>query len=307
MFTEKDIHIPATVPKTKEKEYIKNYMKITRKSGRLMLFAGDQKVEHLNNDFYGKGIDKEDSNPEHFFKIAQKAHIGAFASQLGFISRYGRTYNKIPYVIKLNSKTNLVKTEQDDPLSRAWYDVSQIVELKKSSGLDIVGVGYTIYLGSEYESIMLRESAQIIYNAHKEGLITILWIYPRGKAVKDEKDSHLIAGAAGVAAALGSDFVKLSYPENAIEAKGAKLKEILTEITDAAGRTKVVFAGGPSISEKKFLTRIYNQIHLGNVSGSATGRNIHQKSTADAVNLCNAIYDIVVNNKTVAEAMKKLK
>jgi DhnA family fructose-bisphosphate aldolase class Ia len=65
------------------------------------------------------------------------------------------------------------------------------------SNLDILGLGYTIYLGSENEGEMLAQAAQLVFQAHQAGLVTVLWIYPRGKAVKDEKDPHLIAGAAG--------------------------------------------------------------------------------------------------------------
>ncbi len=64
--------VPLDVPKTKREIYLKNYMEITRESGKLMLFAGDQKVEHLNDDFYGEGIPEDDANPEHFFEIASK-------------------------------------------------------------------------------------------------------------------------------------------------------------------------------------------------------------------------------------------
>ena len=44
-------------------------------------------------------------------------------------------------------------------------------------------------------------------------LSLVLWIYPRGKAVPDEKDPDLIAGAAGVALCLGADFVKVNPPK----------------------------------------------------------------------------------------------
>lgn len=54
-----------------------------------MLFAGDQKVEHLNDDFYGDDIHPDDADPEHLFRIAAKAKIGLFASQLGLVARYG--------------------------------------------------------------------------------------------------------------------------------------------------------------------------------------------------------------------------
>jgi len=49
-----DIVVPADVPADVRKIYIENYYNATRGTGRLMLFAGDQKVEHLNDDFYGE-------------------------------------------------------------------------------------------------------------------------------------------------------------------------------------------------------------------------------------------------------------
>ncbi|MGC8708643.1 MAG: aldolase, partial [Athalassotoga sp.] len=51
-----EIKVPLDVPKDKRIEYTKNYEEMTHGIGRLMLFAGDQKVEHLNKDFYGKSI-----------------------------------------------------------------------------------------------------------------------------------------------------------------------------------------------------------------------------------------------------------
>lgn len=197
---EMDVKVPLDVPRRAREDYIKNYLEITKNSGRLMLFAGDQKVEHLNDDFYGPGIAEDDADPEHLFRIASRGRIGVFATQLGLIARYGMDYPEVPYLIKLNSKTNLIETSQADPVSRQWIDLSQVLEFKKESGLKILGVGYTVYPGSEHESLMLREAAQLVYDAHKNGLVVVLWIYPRGKAVKDERDPHLIAGACGLAA-----------------------------------------------------------------------------------------------------------
>jgi fructose-bisphosphate aldolase/6-deoxy-5-ketofructose 1-phosphate synthase len=141
------INIPLDVPAEMKQEYEKNYTTATHGTGRLMLFAGDQKVEHLNDDFYGEGIAAEDNNPEHMFKIASQAKIGIFATQLGLIARYGADYKDIPYVVKMNSKTHLVPTQQADPISAAWYGVDQVMEFKKNSGLNIVGIGYTVYAG----------------------------------------------------------------------------------------------------------------------------------------------------------------
>ena len=177
--------VPADIPSQATQLFRKNYELITHKSNNLFLFAGDQKIEHLNNDFFGEGITEEAASPQHLFAIANNYSIGAFATQLGFIARYGAQYSKNNYIEKLDSKAHLVKTEHHDPISQQLWTVFDVMRFKKNSGLKICGVGYTLYLGSEYEPIMLQEAAQIINNAHQEGLATILWIYPRGKAVKD--------------------------------------------------------------------------------------------------------------------------
>jgi DhnA family fructose-bisphosphate aldolase class Ia len=295
-----DVIVPLDVPKAVREKYTDNYLTITRDTGRLMLFAGDQKVEHLNDDFYGEGIHPDDSSPEHLFRIACHAKIGVFATQLGLIARYGMHYPDVPYLVKLNSKTNLVKTSQSDPFSQQWLDVQQVENFRDNSGLNILAVGYTVYLGSEYEAEMLRQAAQIVYNAHQYGLITVLWMYPRGKAVVDEKDPHLIAGATGVAACLGSDFVKVNYPKK----EGYESGEIFKEAILAAGRTKVICAGGPSDDVGSFLQRLHDQIHVSGAAGNATGRNIHQKSLEDAIRMCNAVYAITVEGASVEEALK---
>jgi len=300
MVNKKDVRVPLDVPESVRQVYIENYLKITKGSGRLMLFAGDQKVEHLNSDFYGEGIHPDDGDPEHLFRIASRAKIGVFATQLGLISRYGMDYSHVPYLVKLNSKTNLVKTSQSDPFSNRWFDVQEVIDFRDHSGLNILAVGYTLYLGSEYEAEMLHQAAQMVYHAHKHGLITVLWVYPRGKAVTDEKDPHLIAGATGVAACLGSDFVKVNYPKK----EGHESKELFKEAVLAAGRTKVVCAGGSSVDVKAFLQRLHDQIVVSGASGNATGRNIHQKSLEDAIRMCNAVCAITLNGESVEEAMK---
>lgn len=295
-----DVIVPLDVPKAMRETYVNNYMEMTRGTGRLMLFAGDQKVEHLNDDFYGEGVPEDDADPEHLFRIASQAKIGIFATQLGLIARYGMDYRDVPYLVKVNSKTNLVETTQADPFSNLWYDVDQVVEFKENSGLNIVGVGYTIYLGSEFEAEMLVQAAQVIYDAHQHGMLSVLWIYPRGEAVKDEKDPHLIAGATGVGACLGTDFVKVNYPKK----EGEKSAEIFKEAIRAAGRTRVVCAGGTSDEAETFLKKLYDQIHISGAQGNATGRNIHQKPLDEAVRMCNAVYAITVEDASVEDALK---
>ncbi len=182
--------VPLDVPRGKRKMFLDNYTALTGGKGRLMLFAGDQKVEHLNDDFRGEGIAPDDGDPEHLFRIAAGGRIGAFATQYGLVARYAADYPRVPYIVKLNSKTHLVKTLQAEPLSQQWMTVDQVAALKDENDITVLGVGYTVYLGSENEAIMLREAAQIVHRAHHHGLTAILWMYPRGKAVPNEKDPH---------------------------------------------------------------------------------------------------------------------
>lgn len=300
--TAKNILIPCDVPASRHTAYIANFLLATRHTGRLMLFAGDQKIEHLNDDFYGRTSEGEialdDNDPEHLFRIASQACIGVFATQLGLINRYGRDYPDVTYLAKLNSKSHLVKTSQQEPLSRALWSVEDVLRAKEASSLNIVGVGYTCYLGSERETEMLAEAAQVIHQAHQHGLIAVIWMYPRGKAVPNEKDPHLIAGACGVAVCLGADFVKVNYPE--AEAPAEAFKEAVV----AAGRTGVICAGGKTTDAAGFLQQLHEQIHVSGALGNATGRNIHQRDLAQAVKLCNAISAITLADYGLEQALQ---
>lgn len=284
---------PLDVPESKRGDFDRNMELATHGTGRLMLFAGDQKVEHMNNDFYGEGISGDDADPEHLFRIASRAKIGVFATQLGLVARYGNDYRDVPYLVKLNSKTNLIKKDQRDPENGSWYTVEDVVKFRESSGLKILGVGYTVYSGSEFESQMLHEAAQAVFQAHQNGLFSVLWMYPRGKAVADEKDPHLVAGAAGVACCLGSDFTKVNYPKP----KEGDRAKALHEAVVAAGRTKLICAGGSTVEVKDFLQTLHDQLHTSGTSGNATGRNVHQKPIDEAVRFANAVsaltYDMV--------------
>ncbi len=284
------VQIPADVKKEHIDEYKKNYLAITRGFNRLFLFSCDQKIEHLNKDFYGPSIDPQDNDPEHLFKIAQHGDIGAFATHLGLIAHYGKQYPTINYIVKMNGKTDLVPYSQHDPMSYTLWSIDQIVEFKQRSQLQIAGVGYTVYLGSEFESQMLAQAAQIIYQAHCYGLVTILWMYPRGKNVKNERSGEIIAGAAGVAVSLGADFAKINTPD---PSDNKTTNEWLAIAAQAAGKTKLIISGGSKVEEQRFLSELNNHIQLGFVSGTATGRNIHQRSLTDAVALTRSISSLI--------------
>ena len=56
--TRDQVRVPADVMPESRDEYIANYLKATRGTGRLMLFACDQKIEHLHHSDSGSTIDE---------------------------------------------------------------------------------------------------------------------------------------------------------------------------------------------------------------------------------------------------------
>ncbi|QKF07460.1 aldolase [Berryella wangjianweii] len=298
VITRDQVRVPLDVAPDRREVYVDNYLKATRNSGRLMLFACDQKFEHLNADFHGEGIDPADNDPEHLFRIARQGTCGVLAGQRGLIAQYAADYPELNYLVKMNSKTNLVSTKQEDPFSALLSDLESVLILR-DNGVNVVGLGYTIYLGSEYESTMLADAGQLIAQAHAEGLIVVLWIYPRGKAVANEKDPDLIAGAAGAALCLGADFVKVNPPKPAAGTSA----EALAVASEAAGRCGLVCAGGSTVDAPTFLSQLHEQIHVGGACGNATGRNIHQRSLDEAVRLTKAISAITLDDASVEDAL----
>jgi len=298
-------HVPADVPDELIETFVDNMDAATCGTGKMNLFACDQKIEHLNDDFYdgGKTIPLSSNDPGHLFEIGAKAHaegtIGVLAGQLGLISQYARDYPELPYLVKLNSKSHMVGTSQRDPVSQALWDLDDVAALLHN-GINVVGIGYTVYIGSEYEHEMLTEAATFIRQAHEMGMISVVWMYPRGKAVTDEKDPQLISGAAGVAGCLGADFAKVNYPR-AFE--GMTQAESLGIAAQAAGRCGIICSGGGSLPPEEFLARLVDQMKVSGCRGAATGRNIHQKGTEDAVRMTAAWKAVICDGAELDEAL----
>ncbi|MCL4229757.1 aldolase [Candidatus Dependentiae bacterium] len=294
------MNIPADIPRTYHDEFAANYQAITQKKDRLLLFAGDQKIEHLNENFYGQSIHPDASHPKHLFEIAHHAHVGAFATQLGLVARWGADYPSINYIIKLNSKTNIIPHTAHDPISTQLWSVDDVLTFKKNTQLPIRGIGYTVYLGSIYEDRMLHEAAQAVYQAHLHGLVAILWMYPRGHYVDEHKKDDYLAGATGVAASLGADFVKINPPQTT---SLQQQKALLNRAVQAAGNTKVICSGGPRVPHKEFLTRVHHQVYEGLIAGSAIGRNIYQQSLPEAIAFARALRALIIEQASVSEAL----
>jgi len=227
--------------------------KVLTKNKALYL-AYDQGMEHGPVDFNDKNVD-----PNYIIDIAKKGKYNALIFQKGIAEKYQQEIKSslVPLIIKLNGKSSLYKGE---PISR------QLCSVKEALALKAVAVGYTIYIGSMHESLMLQEFEKIQEEAHSKNIPVIAWIYPRGKSIEGKDPNDLMIYGARIGLEIGADIVKLHWPGD---------KKKLKWAIKSAGKTKVVIAGGMKADEKILMGQVKDIMDAG-ATGLAIGRNIWQ-------------------------------
>tara|TARA_Y100000310_G_scaffold343564_1_gene451826 strand:+ start:4713 stop:5468 length:756 start_codon:yes stop_codon:yes gene_type:complete len=227
------------------------------RKGKAIYLAYDQGLEHgPESDFNDKNVD-----PLYILDIAKRGKYNGVVFQKGIASKYNKEIRKsgVPLIVKLNGKTSLKKEE---PISRQLCTVSEALKLGASA------VGYTIYIGSDFEDEMMQEFEGIQREAHSSGIPVIAWIYPRGGKVKNPVSRENMAYAARVGLEIGADIAKINY--------GGKVADLKWAVK-SAGRCKIVIAGGKSKGEKALLKMVKEVMQAGG-TGLAIGRNVWQAS-----------------------------
>jgi len=239
------------------------------KDGKAMFLAYDHGLEHGPSDFNDK-----DADPNYILDIAKKGKYNAVIFQKGIAEKYNdrRKKLKIPLIVKLNGKTNLYGGEA---VSR------QICTVKEALKLGAVAVGYTIYIGSKYETVMMKEFDAIEEEAHKAGIPVIAWVYPRGKGIGKKSEREIMAYAGRTGLEIGADIIKIKYDGDFDDLKWT---------VHVAGRAKVVVAGGTKSDEKNFLKQV-REIMKSGATGLAVGRNVWQSKKP--LELSNKIRKII--------------
>ena len=238
--------------------------------GRSVLLAYDQGLEHgPSTDFDEKNVD-----PAAIMEMAARGKFNGVVFQKGVAERF---YDgRVPLIVKLNGKTSLPKGE---PVSRQVCSVEQAVSLGAK------GVGYTIYLGSEFESKMFKEFGRIQEEAHRSGIPAIAWIYPRGGSVQNDTSKEVVAYAARAGLELGADAVKIKYTGDPQSFSWA--------VKSAAG-VKVFMSGGPKApTDEAFLGQVKGVIEAGG-TGVAVGRNVWQN--ADPLAMAEKLRKVVLGS-----------
>jgi len=252
-------------------------------------------------------------------ELALAAECSAFASTLGGLGIVSRRYaHKIPLVVKLNHNELLTYPNRGDQVPFA--SVHQAVDL------GAIGVGATIYFGSEESTRQIREVSALFAEAHRHGLFTILWCYLRNPAFKTpEADYALAADLTGQGNHLGvtieADIIKQKLPENNGGYTALKFgrtdplvySELTTDhpvdltrwqvVNCYAGRIGLINSGGESSGAGDFAQAVRTAVINKRAGGMGliAGRKAFQRPLEDGVGIIKAIQDVYLDESiTVA-------
>lgn len=195
------------------------------RNGHGLLLAYDHGFEHGPVEF-----DERNWDPKFIMDIANSGHFTAVICQKGIAARYYHPQeHQVPLILKLNGKTGYQKEQGIEPLSEQNCTVDEAIQL------GAIGVGYTIFVGSENEEQMFHEFSLIEKEAHEKDLIVMGWMYPWGKVIKSDTDPQTLEYAARLGLELNADAVKIKYT-GAVES--------YKRVVEVAGDTKVFVVGG---------------------------------------------------------------
>ncbi len=254
-----------------------NTNKLLRGDRSLML-ACDQGLEHGPQDFNLKNLD-----PQYILDIALEQRYSAVILQAGLAEKYyHEAYKDVPLVAKINGKTSLLSGEPYSP---------QLCSVDRAIKIGADAIGYTLFPGSAREADIFQNFTSVVERAHDYGIPVIAWMYPRGKAIKNDIDTNILAYAARIGLELGADFLKLKYNH---DPEGFKW------VVKNAGRARVLAAGGDKQSPQDFLHTSKEMLSTG-ITGFAVGRNVWQDENPHGVS--KALNDLVFHNKEVQDVL----
>jgi fructose-bisphosphate aldolase, class I len=280
-------------------------------TGYLSILPVDQGIEHSGaasfapNPIYFDG--------ENIVKLAIEGGCNAVASTSGVLSSVARKYaHRIPFILKINHNELLTYPNK--------FDQIMFTSVDQAFDMGCLGVGATIYFGSEESTRQIQEVAAAFERAHELGMFTVLWCYLRNPGFKkDGVDYHVSADLTGQANHLGvtikADIIKQKQPENnggynALSGFGKTHKKVYSDFTSEnlidltrwqvvnnyLGRAGLINSGGGSGSNdlaEAVKTAVINKRAGG--MGLISGRKAFQKPMKEGVDLLNAIQDVYLD------------
>jgi class I fructose-bisphosphate aldolase len=267
-------------------------------TGKLVILPVDQGFEHGPARSFAMNPPAYD--PRYHFELAIEAGCNAYAAPLGFLEAGAREFaGQVPLILKLNNHDVLL--EEKDP------DQAITSSVRDAIRLGCVGVGFTIYPGSEHRLEMYSQLRALAEEAKAHGLVVVVWSYPRGSGLSKEGETaaDVTAYAAQIAAQLGAHLIKVKLPTAHLEQAPAKkvydkekvplgsLAERVRHVVQAAfsGRRIVIFSGGAADTDEAVFEQV-RAIRDGGGFGSIIGRNSFQRKKPDALKFLDTVMGI---------------
>lgn len=281
-------------------------------TGYLSILPVDQGIEHSAGASFAKNPDYFD--PENIVKLAIDGGCNAVASTYGVLGMVAKKYaDKIPFIVKINHNELMTYPNK--------FDQIMFGSVQEAKNMGALGVGATIYFGSNESGRQIVEVAKAFDEAHRLGMFTVLWCYLRNGSFKiDGKDYHSAADLTGQANHLGvtiqADIVKQKLPTNnggfkALNSGNSsygKLDErMYTELCSNhpidlcryqvangyMGRVGLINSGGESGKndlQSAVATAVINKRAGG--MGLISGRKAFQKPKKEGIEILNAIQSV---------------
>ena len=223
----------------------------------------------------------------------------------------------IPFIVKVNHNELLTYPNKADQILFGT--------IKNAWDMGAVGVGATIYFGSEESGRQIVEIAKAFDYAHELGMTTVLWCYIRNSAFKkDGVDYHTSADLTGQANHLGvtiqADIIKQKLPTinrgyEALNMGGSSYGKLNPKmyselssdhpidlcryqvINCYMGRSGLINSGGESKGatdlQEAVTTAVINKRAGG--MGLISGRKAFQKPFAQGIEILNTIQDVYLD------------
>ena len=281
-------------------------------SGYLSILPVDQGIEHSAGASFAPNPAYFD--PANIVKLAVEGGCNAVATTFGVLGAVSRAYaHRIPFIVKLNHNELLTSPNK--------FDQIMFGTVREAWNLGAVGVGATIYFGSDESTRQIQEVSKAFAEAHDLGMFTVLWCYLRNNAFKkDGVDYSVAADLTGQANHMGvtieADIVKQKQPETnggytALN-YGRTSPLVYDQLTTDhpvdltrwqvancyMGRIGLINSGGESKGTADLAAAVRTAVSNKRAGGQGliSGRKSFQRPMAEGIELLHAIQDVYLDD-----------
>lgn len=276
-------------------------------TGYVSILPVDQGIEHSGGASFAPNPIYFD--PKNIIELAIEGGCNGVASTLGVMGAVAKRYaHRLPFILKFNHSELITYPNK--------FDQIPFASMKQAFDIGCVGVGATIYFGSDNGTRQLQEVARAFEQAHDLGMFTVLWCYLRNNAFKvDKTDYHESADLTGQANHIGvtiqADIIKQKLPTTnggyTALGFGKTHDKVYSELTSDhlidlcryqvancyMGRSGLINSGGAAGKNDladATLTAVVNKRAGG--TGLISGRKAFQKPMKQGVEILNTIQDV---------------